>query len=102
LLYNQGRSGTGRRRVSARHDKFPNRPYIPECGSLPRETSATWQALSFRNAEGLGKGTAQIYRELNNEFRVYDNTGVFHDELVKFRKILFSNQLLDDLQVYWE
>lgn len=66
---------------------------------LTVEVLAALQALSFRNAEGLGTGTAQIYRELNKEFRVYDNTGVFHDELVKFRKILFSSQLLDNLHV---
>jgi len=68
---------------------------------LTLEVLADLQALSFRNAEGLGKGTRGIYEELNREFMIYDNSGVFHDELMKFRKILFSSSLLDDLSVFW-
>lgn len=64
------------------------------------EVLADMQALSFRNAAGLGTGTASIYKELSKEFRVYDNTGIFHDLLKKFRKLLFSSQLFDDLQKY--
>ena len=30
------------------------------------------------------------------------NTQIFHDELVKFRKLLFSSQLFDDLSVYYD
>jgi histidine ammonia-lyase len=59
------------------------------------------QALSFRNSERLGTATGRIYRILNNEFEVYDNKRVFHDDLVKFRKLLFSSQIFDDLPVYW-
>jgi histidine ammonia-lyase len=33
---------------------------------------------------------------------VYDNTRVFHEDLVKFRKILFSSQLFDDLEKYYK
>ncbi len=64
------------------------------------EVLADLQALSFRNADGLGKGTSRIYEILNEEFQVYDNTTIFHDSLVKFRKLLFSSQLFDDLSVY--
>jgi len=67
---------------------------------LTLEILADLQALSFRNAEGLGKGTRRIYEELSREFKVYDNTGIFHDDLVKFRKILFSSQILDDLAIF--
>jgi len=59
------------------------------------------QALSFRNADRLGVGTGRIYQILNREFTVYDNKRVFHDDLVKFRKLLFSSQILDDIQGYW-
>lgn len=65
------------------------------------EILADLQALSFRHADGLGRGTGRIYEVLNREFRVYDNSGIFHDELVRFRKLLFSSQLFDDLAVYW-
>jgi histidine ammonia-lyase len=59
------------------------------------------QALSFRNTEKMGKGTSAIYSALKEHFQVYDNTRVFHDDLAKFRKLLFSSQLFDDLSVYW-
>lgn len=65
------------------------------------EILADLQALSFRNADRLGTGTGRIYTILNKEFEVYDNKRVFHDDLVKFRKLLFSSQLFDDLPVYW-
>lgn len=58
------------------------------------------QALSFRNSKGLGKGTGRIYRELVKDFRTYDNSFIFHEQLVKFRKILFSTQLFDNLSIY--
>ena len=67
---------------------------------LTLEVLADMQALSFRNAEGLGAGTGKIHDILSQDFRRYDNSGIFHDELVKFRKLLFSSQLLDDLTVY--
>jgi len=66
------------------------------------EVLAVLQALSFRNAERLGRGTGRIYQILNNDFTPYDNSGIFHNELVRLRKILFSSQLFDDLLIYWE
>ncbi|PLY02791.1 MAG: histidine ammonia-lyase [Desulfuromonas sp.] len=66
------------------------------------EVLADLQALSFRNAEGLGSGTGKIFRILNEDFNQYNNESIFHDDLVKFRKRLFSSQLFDDLSVYWE
>jgi histidine ammonia-lyase len=69
---------------------------------LTLETLAQLQAFSFRSADKLGRGTARVYRVLNRHFRVYDNRRVFHEDLVKFRRLLFSSQLLDDLSVYWK
>jgi len=66
------------------------------------EILANLQALAFRNADKLGKGTGRIYRILNREFSVYDNQRIFHDDLVRFRKLLFSSQLFDRLSIYWE
>ena len=66
------------------------------------EILADLQALSFRNSGRMGTGTGKIYDILNREFDVYDNSAVFHDSLVKFRKLLFSSQLFDDLSVYVE
>jgi histidine ammonia-lyase len=60
------------------------------------------QALSFRNSATMGKGTSAVYSALNGHFSVYDNTRVFHDDLVKFRKLLFSSQLFDDLEKYYK
>jgi hypothetical protein len=60
------------------------------------------QALSFRNADKLGGATGRIYQILNKEFSPYDNARIFHDDLVKFRKLLFSSQIFDDLSIYWE
>lgn len=67
---------------------------------LTLETLAQLQALSFRNADRLGKGTKRIYDILKNHFTVYDNKRIFHEDLVKFRKLLFSSQIFDDLEVY--
>ncbi|WP_027389449.1 HAL/PAL/TAL family ammonia-lyase [Chrysiogenes arsenatis] len=67
---------------------------------LTLEVLAVLQALSFRNAEGLGRGTGKIYSLLNAEFHVYDNTRIFHDDLTRFRKLLFSSQLFDSLEPY--
>ncbi len=64
------------------------------------EILADLQALSFRNTAKMGYGTRKIYEILNRDFDVYDNSTIFHDSLVKFRKILFSSQLFDDLSVY--
>ncbi len=65
------------------------------------EVLADLQALSFRNADKMGRGTSKIYEVLSEYFEVYDNERIFHDDLVKFRKLLFSSQLFDDLSVYW-
>ena len=65
------------------------------------EVLADLQALSFRNADKMGKATTKIYEILEKEFSVYDNERIFHDDLVKFRKLLFSSQLFDDLAIYW-
>jgi histidine ammonia-lyase len=69
---------------------------------LTLEVLADLQALSFRNAEGLGLGTGRIHEILSREFVPYDNNRVFHEDLVKFRRLLFSSQLFDDLNVYLE
>lgn len=68
---------------------------------LTMEVLADLQALSFRNADRLGTGTSRIYALLNDEFQIYDNSRVFHDDLVAMRKKLFSSQLFDDLSGYW-
>ncbi|MBN1506038.1 MAG: aromatic amino acid lyase [Sedimentisphaerales bacterium] len=67
---------------------------------LTVEVLADLQALSFRNAPGLGIGCRRVYELLSKHFKVYDNGTIFHDVLVKFRKLLFSSQLFDDLSVY--
>lgn len=69
---------------------------------LTVEVLADLQALSFRHAAGLGTGARRVYEQLARHFKVYDNGTIFHDELVRFRKLLFSSQLLDDLSVYWD
>jgi histidine ammonia-lyase len=69
---------------------------------LTLEVLTDLQALSFRNAEGLGRGTACLYALLNRQFSVYDNGRIFHDDLVKFRKLLFASQHFDDLSMYWQ
>jgi histidine ammonia-lyase len=69
---------------------------------LTLETLAQLQAFSFRNASGLGRGTAAVYALLNQHFRVYDNKRVFHDDLVQFRHILFSTPHFDSLERYYE
>jgi len=69
---------------------------------LTVEVLADLQALSFRNAPGLGNGCRRVYELLSQHFEVYDNSKIFHDELVRFRKLLFSSQLFDDLTVYYD
>jgi histidine ammonia-lyase len=68
---------------------------------LTLEVLADLQALSFRNAARMGKATKAIYRVLSKHFRIYDNERVFHEDLVTFRKLLFSSQLFDNLDAYW-
>lgn len=66
------------------------------------EVLADLQALSFRNAGRMVQATRAIYEILSEQFSVYDNERVFHDDLVRFRKLLFSSQLFDDLSLYWK
>ncbi|MCK4501640.1 MAG: aromatic amino acid lyase, partial [Desulfuromonadales bacterium] len=66
------------------------------------EVLADLQALSFRNGDKLGIGTGRIYQELKKDFTPYDNSRIFHEDLVLYRKLLFSSQLFDDLEVYWQ
>ncbi len=68
---------------------------------LTLEILADLQALSFRNSAKLGYATEKIYQILSKEFTVYDNTRIFHEDLVKFRKLLFSSQIFDDLSIYF-
>lgn len=65
------------------------------------EILADLQALSFGNGQRLGRGTGRIYEILERDFQVYDNRRIFHDDLTRFRKLLFSSQLFDDLSIYW-
>lgn len=65
------------------------------------EVLADLQALSFRNADRLGNATGRIYAMLNRDFSRYDNSRIFHGDLVKFRKLLFSSQMFDDLSRYY-
>jgi histidine ammonia-lyase len=69
---------------------------------LTLEILADLQALSFRNADKMGNAISKIYKILHDEFQIYDNSRVFHDDLTKFRKLLFSSQLFDDLSIYWQ
>ena len=69
---------------------------------LTLEILADLQALSFRNADKMGVGTSRIYAFLNEQFEVYDDQRIFHHDLVKFRKLLFSGSHFDDLAVYWQ
>lgn len=66
------------------------------------ETMADVQALSFRNAATMGKGITKIYHILREYFSGYDGSRVFHDELVRFRKILFSSDIFENLEKYYE
>ena len=69
---------------------------------LTVEVLADLQALSFRGAAGLGAATRRIHEMLLRDFKVYRNERVFHDDLVHFRRLLFSSQLFDRLEPYWE
>jgi len=66
------------------------------------EILADLQALSFRNADKMGYGTTMIYQILKKDFEVYDDTRIFHEDLIKFRKLLFSSQIFDDLNLYFK
>jgi histidine ammonia-lyase len=55
------------------------------------EILADLQALSFRNADGLGVETAKIYAELSKDYGQYNCDKIFRENLLKFRKIIFEN-----------
>ena len=67
---------------------------------LTLETLADLQALHFRNADKLGVGTRRLHEALSGNFKPYDDRRVFHGDLTEMRKLLFSSQLLDDLDAY--
>lgn len=67
---------------------------------LTLETLADLQALSFRNADRLGRVNATLYELLAAHFTPYDNQRIFHDDLVRFRHLLFSGDLFTDLGRY--
>ncbi len=69
---------------------------------LTVEVLADLQALSFRGVEGLAPATRRIHEVLAPHFAVYRNERVFHEDLVRFRKLLFSSQLFDSLEPYCE
>ncbi len=58
------------------------------------------QALSFGDVSTLGEGTRRVHAVLAPHFEVYRNERVLHDDLVRFRKLLFSSPLFDSLDVY--
>jgi len=68
---------------------------------LTLEILSDMQAMYFKNPDNLGMAIGKIYDILSKEFVVYNNERVFHDDLVQFRKLLFSSQLFDDLSLYW-
>lgn len=65
------------------------------------ETLADLQALSFRNADRLGRATGRIYAILSRDFRVYDDSRIFHDDLASFRRLLFAGPLFAELSDYF-
>lgn len=69
---------------------------------LTLEVMADLQALSFRNASTMGSAISKIYNVLLPHFKPYDNSTIFHEGLVKFRKLLFSSQLFDSLDSYYD
>ena len=68
---------------------------------LSLETLADLQAFHFRNADRLGRGTKRLYDILSDGFAPFDDKRVFHNDLVRMRKRLFSSQILDDLTLYY-
>lgn len=68
---------------------------------LTLEILADLQALSFRNSDKLGHATGKIHEILSRDFQVYDDSRIFHDDLVSFRRLLFSTPIMDDLSIYF-
>jgi histidine ammonia-lyase len=85
------------RTVAARkgYRSFSNAKHI-----ITLEILADIQTLSFRNADKLGYATKKIYEILSESFVVYDERRIFHNDLVKYRKLLFSCQMFDDVNIY--
>jgi histidine ammonia-lyase len=67
---------------------------------LTLETLADLQALALKKVTGLGYGTGRFHAALAPEFSVYDNQRVFHEDLKKLRRQLFSSPLLDSLDAF--
>jgi histidine ammonia-lyase len=68
---------------------------------LTLEILADLQALSFRNVDKLGHATGKIHEILSKDFQVYDDSRIFHDDLVTFRKLIFSTPVFEDLSAYF-
>lgn len=68
---------------------------------LTVETMADLQAISFKNEKTMGKALTKIHRVLSENFKIYDNSEAFHDQLSEFRKILFTSSILDSLDPYF-
>jgi histidine ammonia-lyase len=62
---------------------------------LTMEILADLQAMSFKDPQKLGFGSAQYYQKLATHFRVYDSTTIFHDMLVKFMDMIFDRDILE-------
>ena len=67
---------------------------------LTLEILSDLQAMHFKDPKNLGTAIGKIYHTLAKDFEIYDNKRIFHNDLVKFRKLLFSSQLFDDLSEY--
>jgi histidine ammonia-lyase len=63
---------------------------------LAVEAFAAFQALAFRNAAGLGRGTRRIYEAVRVHFRPYDGSRPFYQELAALRELLFNTPLLSE------
>lgn len=59
------------------------------------EFLADLQALTFRNSEGMGEGTAALYKRASRDYSQYQNERIFHEDLKKFRDLLFNGDLLN-------
>jgi len=67
---------------------------------LTLEMYADMQALTFRNSQSMGTAITNIYKILQQTFKPYTNKTIFHNELKKFRKLLYSSQIFDTLDIY--
>ncbi len=67
---------------------------------LTLEVLCDLQALALKPIGPLGHGTSRLKDLLSEDFKVYDNTRVMHDDLTAMRKKLFSSPLMADLEPY--